>query len=163
MIHMADKKNILTVSGEKKLQDELQNLKVVRRPEIAEKIKEARAQGDLSENAEYDAAKEEQGEIEARIEEIEAILKNSEVVEEIGDISRVFIGARVMILDIEEDEEMEVTIVGSNEANSLKNMISNDSPLGTALIGSQVGEMVSVEAPGGVFEYKVLSIEKAQN
>lgn len=163
VVKMADKKTILTVSGAKKLEDELQNLKVVRRPEIAEKIKEARAQGDLSENAEYDAAKEEQGEIEARIEEIEAILKNAEVVEENGDVSRVFIGAHVTVLDLEEEEELDFTIVGSNEANSLKNMISNDSPLGTALIGAEVGDTVSVEAPGGVFEYKVLSIEKAQN
>ena len=157
---MAEKKHILTTSGAKKMEEELQNLKVVRRAEIADKIKEARAQGDLSENAEYDAAKEEQGEIEARIEELEQILKNAEVIEESDDMSHVFIGAVVKVLDVEFDEELTYTIVGSNEANSLKNLISNDSPMGVALIGAKVGDVVSVNAPAGVFEYKILSIEK---
>jgi len=157
---MADKKNILTVSGAKKLEDELQNLKVVRRAEIAAKIKEARMQGDLSENAEYDAAKEEQAEIEARIDEIEIILKHSEIVSEDGDISRVFIGAVVDLMDMEENDEMTVTIVGSNEANSMLQKVSNESPLGMALIGASVGEVITVEAPGGTFQYKVLDIRK---
>jgi len=157
---MAEKKNILTVSGAKKLEDELQNLKVVRRAEIAAKIKEARMQGDLSENAEYDAAKEEQAEIEARIDEIEIILKHSEIVSEDGDVSRVFIGAVVDLLDLEESDEMTVTIVGSNEANSLLQKVSNESPLGAALIGAKVGETITVEAPGGSFSYKVLDIRR---
>jgi len=156
---MAEKKNILTVSGAKKLEDELQNLKVVRRAEIAAKIKEARMQGDLSENAEYDAAKEEQAEIEARIDEIEIILKHSEVVSEDGDVSRVFIGAVVDVAD-EDGYEDTFTIVGSNEANSIKNKISNESPLGAALIGAKVGDTVTVNAPAGAFEYKVLAIRK---
>ncbi len=157
---MAEKKNYLTSSGAKKLEDELLNLKNVRRAEIAQKIKEARAQGDLSENAEYDAAKDEQAEIEARIEEIEAILKNAEVVQEDGDTSKVFIGAVVTLLDMEFDEEMDVTIVGSNEADSLKQKISNESPLGEALIGAKAGDIIEVQAPGGAFKYKVLGIKK---
>ena len=113
-----DKKNILTYEGLKKLEDELENLKVVRRKEVSQKIKEAREQGDLSENAEYDAAKDEQRDIEARIEELEKILKN-----EIG--------------------------------------ISNESPVGKALLGKKVGDTVTVETPAGEFSYKVLSIHRA--
>ena len=114
-----DKKNILTYQGLKKLEDELQELKVVRRKEVAAKIKEAREQGDLSENAEYDAAKDEQRDIEARIEDIEKILKNAEVVvEEEVDLDKISIGCNVKILDIEFDEELEYKIVGSTEATA---------------------------------------------
>ena len=158
---MADKINILTASGAKKLEEELKNLKEVRRAEIAQKIKEARAQGDLSENAEYDAAKEEQGEIEARIEEIENIFKNAKIAAEDEDTSRVFIGAKVRVLDMEDEEEYEFYIVGSNEANSLENKISNESPLGRELLDKKAGKTVKVEAPGGVFKYKILAIERA--
>lgn len=154
--------NILTYQGLKKLEDELQELKVVRRKEVAAKIKEAREQGDLSENAEYDAAKDEQRDIEARIEDIEKILKNAEVVvEEEVDLDKISIGCNVKILDIEFDEELEYKIVGSTEANSLKGKISNESPVGKALLGKQVGDIVKVETPGGEFEYKVLSIHRA--
>ena len=157
-----DKKNILTYQGLKKLEDELQELKVVRRKEVAAKIKEAREQGDLSENAEYDAAKDEQRDIEARIEDIEKILKNAEVVvEEEVDLDKISIGCNVKILDIEFDEELEYKIVGSTEANSLKGKISNESPVGKALLGKQVGDIVKVETPGGEFEYKVLYIHRA--
>ena len=157
-----DKKNILTYQGLKKLEDELQELKVVRRKEVAAKIKEAREQGDLSENAEYDAAKDEQRDIEARIEDIEKILKNAEVVvEEEVDLDKISIGCNVKILDIEFDEELEYKIVGSTEANSLKGKISNESPVGKALLGKQVGDIVKVEPQGGEFEYKVLSIHRA--
>ena len=157
-----DKKNILTYQGLKKLEDELQELKVVRRKEVAAKIKEAREQGDLSENAEYDAAKDEQRDIEARIEDIEKILKNAEVVvEEEVDLDKISIGCNVKILDIEFDEELEYKIVGSTEANSLKGKISNESPVGKALLGKQVGDIVKVETPGGEFEYKVLPIHRA--
>lgn len=157
-----DKKNILTYQGLQKLEDELQNLKVVRRKEVAQKIKEAREQGDLSENAEYDAAKDEQRDIEARIEELEKILKNAEVVvEEEADLDKVSIGCSVKILDCEFDEELEYKIVGSTEANSLKGMISNESPVGKALLGKQVGDTVTVETPAGEFSYKVLSIHRA--
>ena len=157
---MAEKKNILTSSGAQKLEDELRNLKVVRRAEIAQKIKEARAQGDLTENAEYDAAKDEQAEIESRIDEIERILKNSEIVDAEGDLGSVFIGAKVRVLDMEFDEEEEIQIVGSNEANSMENKVSNESPLGMALLGSGIGDVVTVNAPGGDFQYKVLAIAR---
>lgn len=157
-----DKKNILTYEGLKKLEDELENLKVVRRKEVSQKIKEAREQGDLSENAEYDAAKDEQRDIEARIEELEKILKNVEVVvEEEADLDKVSIGCSVKILDCEFDEELEYKIVGSTEANSLKGKISNESPVGKALLGKQVGDTVTVETPAGEFSYKVLSIHRA--
>lgn len=159
---MAEKKNILTYEGLKKLEDELQDLKVVQRREIAQKIKEAREQGDLSENAEYDAAKDEQRDIEARIEQIEKILKNAEVVldEEI-DLNKISIGCVVRVLDIEYDEEEEYKLVGSSEASSLQNKVSNESPIGKALLGAQVGDVVEVEAPAGVVQYKVLSIQRA--
>ena len=157
-----DKKNILTYEGLKKLEDELENLKVVRRKEVSQKIKEAREQGDLSENAEYDAAKDEQRDIESRIEELEKILKNAEVVvEEEADLDKVSIGCSVKILDCEFDEELEYKIVGSTEANSLKGKISNESPVGKALLGKQVGDTVTVETPAGEFSYKVLSIHRA--
>lgn len=157
-----DKKNILTYEGLKKLEDELQELKVVRRKEVAQKIKEAREQGDLSENAEYDAAKDEQRDIEARIEEVEKILKNAEVVvEEDVDLDRINIGCNVKILDCEFDEELEYKIVGSMEANSLKGKISNESPVGKALLGKKAGDIVTVETQAGVLEYKVLSIHRA--
>ena len=139
-----------------------QDLKVNQRREIAQKIKEAREQGDLSENAEYDAAKDEQRDIEARIEQIEKILKNAEVVldEEI-DLDKISIGCLVRVLDVEYDEEEEYKLVGSSEASSLQNKISNESPFGQALIGAKVGDIVEVEAPAGVIKYKVLSIHRA--
>lgn len=159
---MNAKKNILTYEGLKKLEDELQDLKTVKRKEIAEKIKEAREQGDLSENAEYDAAKDEQRDIEARIEEIEKILKNAEVVvEEEVDLDKINIGCQVRILDMEFNEELEYKIVGSTEANSLKGKISNESPVGKALIGSRVGDVIDVETEMGVLQYKVLKIQRS--
>lgn len=159
---MAEKKNILTYAGLTKLENELHDLKVNKRSEVAQKIKEAREQGDLSENAEYDAAKDEQRDIEARIEELEKILKNAEVVDEDEvDLDRINIGCQVKILDIEFNEELEYKIVGSTEANSLKGKISNESPVGKALIGHQVGDTVEVETQAGVITYKVLGIQRA--
>lgn len=159
---MADKKNILTYEGLKKLEDELQDLKVVQRREIAQKIKEAREQGDLSENAEYDAAKDEQRDIEARIEEIEKILKNAEVVvEDEVDLDKINVGCKVKILDCEFDEEMEYKIVGSTEANSLQGKISNESPVGKALIGAKIGDVVKIETQAGMLQYKVLEIQRS--
>lgn len=159
---MAEKKHILTYEGLKKLEDELQDLKVNRRKEIAEKIKEAREQGDLSENAEYDAAKDEQRDIEARIEELEKLLKNAEVVvEDEVNLDKINIGCVVKVYDKEFEEEMEFQIVGSTEANSLQNKISNESPVGHALIGKKVGDIVEVETQAGVIEYEVLDIKRA--
>lgn len=118
---MQEKKNILTYEGLRKYEEELHDLKVVKRQEVAQKIKEAREQGDLSENAEYDAAKDEQRDIEARIEELEKILKNAEVVvEDEVDLDKINIGCIVKILDVEYSEELEYKIVGSTEANSLR-------------------------------------------
>ena len=156
---MEAKKNLMTREGLDKLEAELQDLKVVRRREIAEKIKEAREQGDLSENAEYDAAKDEQRDIEARIEQLEEILKNAEVVDsDEGDENKVNIGSKVRILDIEDDEELEYKIVGSTETDSLNGKISNESPVGRALLGAVAGQVVSVETEAGTFDYKVLEI-----
>jgi transcription elongation factor GreA len=159
---MADKKNILTYEGLRLLEEELQDLKVNRRKAVAEKIKEAREQGDLSENAEYDAAKDEQRDIEARIEELDRILKNAEVVvEDEVDVDMINIGCKVRILDLEYNDEMEYKIVGSTEANSLKGKISNESPVGQALLGARVGDVVNVETHSGVIQYKILEIQKS--
>ena len=156
------KKNILTREGLNKLESELENLIVVQRKEVAQKIKEAREQGDLSENAEYDAAKDEQRDIEARIEEIEKILKNAEIVDEDEvDVDSINIGCQVKIYDLEFEEELTYKIVGSTEANSLKGKISNESPVGKALLGKKVGDLVKVDTQVGTVEYKVLEIQKA--
>ena len=158
---MAEKKKILTYAGLRALEDELENLKVVRRKEVAVKIREAREQGDLSENAEYDAAKDEQRDIETRIEEIEKILKNAEVVvEDEVDLDKISVGCVVVLYDKEFEEEVEYRIVGSTEANSLSGKISNESPLGKALLGKAVGDDVEVDTQVGVIEYKVLKIDR---
>lgn len=158
---MEEKKTLLTYAGLKKLEEELHDLKVNRRQEVAQKIKEAREQGDLSENAEYDAAKDEQRDIEARIEEIEKILKNVEVVvEDEVDVDKINVGCKVKVHDFEYDEDMEFRIVGSTEANSLQGKISNESPVGKALIGASVGDIVEVEMPIGIMKYEVLEIER---
>ena len=156
-----EEKNILTYAGLKEAEDELHNLKVVKRKEVAQKIKEAREQGDPSENAEYDAAKDEQRDIELRIEKLEKLLKNVEVVvEEEIDLEKINIGCKVKVYEIDEDEEMEFRIVGSTEANSLQNKISNESPVGKALLGKKVGDVVDVETQIGVIQYKVLDIQR---
>ena len=155
------KKRLLTYAGLRALEEELENLKVVKRKEVAAKIKEAREQGDLSENAEYDAAKDEQRDIEARIEELEAILKNVEVVvEDEVDFDRINVGCTVKVYDVT-FEEIEFKIVGSTEANSLEGKISNESPVGQALMGKEVGDVVDVETQAGVIQYKVLGINRS--
>ena len=146
---MAEKKNILTYTGLKKYEDELHDLKVNKRQEIAQKIKE------------YDAAKDEQRDIEARIVDLEKLLKNAEVVvEDEIDLDKISIGCQVKVLDVEEDEEMEFKIVGSTEANSLDGKISNESPVGRALLGKKAGETVDVETQAGVIQYKILDIQR---
>ncbi|MBE5934558.1 MAG: transcription elongation factor GreA [Lachnospiraceae bacterium] len=158
---MAEKKKI-TYEGLKKLEDELQDLKINRRKEVAEKIKEARELGDLSENAEYDAAKDEQRDIEARIEEIDKILKNVEVVDEDEvDLSKVSIGCKIILKDLEFDDELEFKIVGSTEANSLKGKISDESPVGRAINGKKVGDVVEVETQEGMIKYQIMQIQKS--
>ena len=157
---MAEKKNILTYAGLTKLEEELQDLKVNKRSEVAQKIKEAREQGDLSENAEYDAAKDEQRDIEARIEEIEKIHKNAEVVDEDDvDTKTINVGCKVRVLDKEYDEELEFKIVGSTEASSLNGMISNESPIAKALFDHKVGDIVTVESPNGSYEIEIVEIK----
>lgn len=159
---MEEKKNLLTYEGLRKLEDEIQDLKVNKRKEVAQKIKEAREQGDLSENAEYDAAKDEQRDIEARIEEIEKILKNAEViVEDEVDLDKISVGCKVKVFDFEFDEEIEFKIVGSTEANSLQGKISNESPVGIALMGAKTGDLVTVDTQAGSSQYKVLDIQRS--
>lgn len=158
---MEKKKNLLTLEGLKALEQELEYLSVAKRQEIAEKLQEARAQGDLSENAEYDAAKDEQRDIEARIEEIKNILKNAEVVEENEfDKNSINFGSTVKVLDIELNEEHTFKIVGSTEADILNGKISNESPLGLALLKKKKGNTVKVEAPNGTFSFKIVDIIK---
>ena len=159
---MEKKKKLLTYAGLRALEQELEDLKVVKRKEVAQKIKEAREQGDLSENAEYDAAKDEQRDIEARIEELETILKNVEVVDEDEvDLDTINVGCAVKVYDITFDEEMDFKIVGSTEANSLEGKISNESPVGHALIGKTVGDVVDVETQAGLMQFKVLEISRS--
>ena len=158
---MADtKKNILTYAGLQELEAELEDLKLNKPKEVAQKIKEAREQGDLSENAQYDAPKDEQRDIEARIEEIEKILKNVEVVgEDDVDETKISVGCHIVIHDFEFDEDLEFSIVGSTQTDSLNGKISNESPLGLALIGHEIGDVVEVEMGEAVSKYKVIDIK----
>ncbi len=155
-----EKKIILTSAGLASLEEELENLKVVRRKEVAAKIKEARAQGDLSENAEYDAAKEEQAEIEARIATIEKMFRNVEVIDE-DDLNtgKVNLGNKVTVFDEEFEEEITYTIVGPAEADPAGFKLSNESPLGMALMGHAIGDEVENNAPDGVLKFRILNIQ----
>lgn len=151
----------VTDDGLKKLQAELEHLKTVGRKDIAEKIKVARGYGDLSENSEYDDAKNEQAKIEARIVELEAMLKNVEIIKDIkGAVKSVVVGVKVTVYDEEFDEEIEYHVVGSTEADSTNNKISDESPVGRALIGHKVGDVVTVEAPAGEITLKIVKISK---
>lgn len=158
---MTEKKVVLTYEGLKKMEEELEELKTVRRKDVAEKIKEARGQGDLSENAEYDAAKEEQAEIESRIVTLEKLLRNAEVIDD-DEISSdvISVGCKVKIYDIEFEEETVYNVVGSAEADPMAGRISNESPVGLGLIGHKEGETVTIETPSGPVEFKILEITK---
>lgn len=147
----------LTQEGLENLEKELDFLKTTKRDEIAEKIEIARSYGDLSENAEYDEAKNDQAVVEARIAEIEAMLKNAVVIEDV-DTGRVRTGATIIVKNITRNKEYEYKIVGSNEANPLKGLLSDESPVGLALLDKAPGEIVSVETPGGVVEYQVVEV-----
>jgi transcription elongation factor GreA len=155
------KQIVLTYEGLEKLENELEYLKTIKRKEIAEKIKQALAFGDLSENSEYDEAKNEQAQVEVRIVQLENMLKNAKVIDE-DDINTdiVSIGSKVKVLDMEFDEEVEYAIVGSTEADPSQYKISDESPVGRALIGQKVGSVVDVEVPAGVIKFKILSINK---
>ena len=160
---MEEKRNILTYAGLKAYEEELNDLRINKRKDIAEKIKEARGHGDLSENAEYDAALDEQRDVEARIEELQNLLKIAEIVDEDEvDVKTIGIGCKVKLQDQSNKEEIEYSIVGSSEANSTKHKISNESPIGRALVGAKRNEVVEVETQAGVFKYKVLKIGRAK-
>ena len=156
------KKNIMTYEGIKKLEEELEYLKTVRRKEITEKIKVALGYGDLSENSEYDEAKNDQAFVEGRIVQLEAMLKNAVVVDE-SEIPNdmVSVGSKVKVKDYEFDEDVEYTIVGSAEADPMNFKISNESPVGKALIGKKVGEIVEVVIPDGVNKFEILEISRS--
>ncbi len=158
---MANKPMVLTAEGLKKMTDELDYLKNIKRVEVKEALAVARSFGDLSENSEYDEAKNEQAKVESRISELEEILKNVVVINE-ADLSddTVNLGKTVKVYDEEDDEEDEYNIVGTNEADPLKNNISDQSPIGMALIGKKVGDIAEVEAPDGIIKLKVLEIRK---
>ena len=155
------KEVILTYARLKELEAELEYLKTEKRKEISEKIKVARGFGDLSENAEYDEAKKEQGEVEVKIVNLEKMLKSAKVIDEDEiDTSKVVVGTKVKILDIDFNEEAEYEIVGSTEANPATGKISDESPLGKALLGAVPNDVVKVTSPNGEYEVKVLSISK---
>lgn len=155
------KKVILTSEGLEKLEQELEYLTTEKRQEVAAKIKQALAFGDLSENSEYDEAKIEQAQVEERIKALDNMLKNVQIIEEDGiDTKKVSLGSKVKVLDIEFDEEMEYTIVGSTEADPSQNKISDESPVGKALLGQKKNKIVEVTVPAGVIQLKILSIAK---
>ena len=158
---MAEKKNLMTQEGKQKLEDELQDLIHVQRPAITKKIAEAREQGDLSENAEYDAAMDEQGKIEDRIKDIQEILKNVQVVDDDGS-GTINIGYTVKLVD-DDGEEDEYRIVGSNEVDILNGKISNESPVGAAIIGHVAGGTVTVETEAGAFSYRIVDAHRTKD
>lgn len=156
---MSEQKELfLTQEGLDELKKELDELKLVKRPEVINALKDARAQGDLSENAEYDAARTEQAIVESRIKELEVMLDNAKVITKTkSDV--VSLGSKVTLKYIEEDEEEEYTIVGSKEADPFENKISNESPIAKAILGLKVGETVSVDSPNGKYDVKIISIK----
>ncbi len=149
---------LLTAEGFLKIEEELNELKTVKRPQIIEAIKDARAQGDLSENADYDAARSDQAECEARIKQLEYMIDHAKIIEG-AEVGVVGVGSTVTISYVDDDEEEEYKIVGSLEANPFENRISNESPIGAAVIGKKVGDTVSVTSPQGSFDIKILAIK----
>jgi transcription elongation factor GreA len=158
---MSAKEVVLTYEGLKKLEEELDFLRGTKRKEVAERIKQALSFGDISENSEYDEAKNEQAQVEGRIVQLESMLKHARIIDE-DDVNTdvVSLGSKVKIFDFEFDEEVVYLIVGSTEANPLKSKISNESPVGAALIGHKKGEVVEVQVPDGVLKFKILEISK---
>ena len=155
---MAEKKELyLTEEGLNELKKELEELKMVKRPEVINALKDARAQGDLSENAEYDAARNEQAIVESRIKELEVMIENATVITKTNS-DVVSIGSKVTLEYIDEEEEEEYSIVGSSEADPFTNKISNESPIAKAIMGLKVGSIVSVDSPNGKYDVKILSI-----
>lgn len=158
---MLDKEVYLTKEGLEKIENEVDELKSVRRREVAERIKHALAFGDISENSEYDEAKNEQAWVEERIGKLENTLRNAVIIsEENISLDTVSVGTKVTLKDMEYDEEVEYSIVGSAEADPYEGRISNESPVGSALIGSEVGDIVEVQIPNGITKYEVLKISR---
>ena len=158
---MADKATHLTKSGFDKIKNELEELKGSKRLEVAERISQAIAFGDISENSEYDEAKKEQAEVEVRIVELENMLRNVVIIsDEDVDTTKVSLGTKVKLLDIEYGEEDTYFLVGSSEANPMENRISNESPVGSAIIGKTKGSVVDVVTPSGIVQYKIVDITK---
>lgn len=158
---MIDKEVFLTKEGLDKIESEIEELKSVRRKEVAERIKQALAFGDISENSEYDEAKNEQAWMEERIKKLENTLRSAVVItDEDITLDSVSVGVKVKLKDMEFDEEVEYNIVGSAEADPYEGKISNESPVGSALIGSTVGEIVEVQIPDGTIKYEVLAISR---
>jgi transcription elongation factor GreA len=156
---MTEKEVILSLEGLKKFEQELEHLKSVKRREVAERIKTAREFGDISENSEYEEAKNEQAFVEGRILTLEKLLRNAKLMDEVeGDPNVSRVGSTVKVEDLEMKETLEYTIVGTNEANPLENRISNESPVGKSLLGKKVGATVEIQVPAGNIRYKVLSI-----
>ena len=149
---------LVTSQGFLKLEEELNELKTVKRPQVIEAIKDARAQGDLSENADYDAARNDQAELEARIKELEYMIEHATIIEESAD-GTVGIGSTVVVSYVDDDDTEEYKIVGSLEANPFENRISNESPIGKAVLNKKVGDIVSVESPNGSYDVKILEIK----
>lgn len=158
---MTEKDVFLTAEGLEKLENELDSLKSIKRKEVAERIKQALAFGDISENSEYDQAKNEQAQLEERIVKLENILRNAKLIDEEEITTDVVgVGSRVVVADLEYDDEMEYIIVGSAEADPYNGKISNESPVGSALLGRKSGEEVDVQVPDGIIKYKILSIAR---
>jgi len=158
---MSEKETILTPEGLKKLEQELDHLKSVRRKEVAERIKMAISYGDISENSEYDDAKNEQAFVEGRIITLEKMLRNARIInDDEVDTEVVGIGSKVTLKDIEFDDIVEYTIVGSAESDPAANRISNESPVGRALLGKKKGDRVTVNVPAGIIEYEILDIRR---
>ena len=155
---MASKPTFVTAEGLQKLKDELDYLKLVKRKEVAEALKQAKAFGDLSENSEYDEAKNEQAEVERHIAELEDTLENIEIIQSSGKKNKIQVGSTVKVYDVEFDEELTYTIVGSTESDPLENKISDESPIGKALLGKKAGEEAIAETPGGSLKMKILEI-----
>ena len=156
---MAAKKVLLTEEGYKKLEERLNQLKSVKRIEVAERLKAAIALGDLSENSEYDDAKNEQAFLEGEISDLEAKLRNSEIIKGDANAEVVQMGATVVLKDLEFDEEETYTLVGTTEADPTENKISDESPVGSAIMGRKVGTVVDVHAPAGIIKYEIMEIK----
>lgn len=156
----ADIKYKMSKERYEELQEELKYLQTVREKEVAEQIKEARSFGDLSENSEYDEAKTEQGKLYSKIAEIKNVIDRAEIIEGVGYTGLVYIGCKVRVLDMESNEEEVYQIVGSQEANPMLMRVSDDSPMGSALLDKKEGEIVTIDAPAGQFKFKILSIEE---